>query len=134
VRSTKSSDFSRVCRLGLFIGFLFTALWLAPTRALADIPLQDQCSPSYDETKSYCTPVVKTEWLYSIVPHGSSQLLGTFKSESAAIAAATAVSWPALLQPSGWCSFAYSHVEYDVYPIVSDYGSISVTAIWFGMT
>lgn len=132
MRSAKSLDFSvHACRRGLLIGFIL-ALWVASTPALAAIPLQDQCSTSYDADRSYCAGVDKIDWKYYITPAYSGAQLGPFPTEEAAIAAAIAVSWPRA-QQNGSCSFTFNHIQRNVYTSGYDYGieTSGGDLVWF---
>ena len=85
-------------------GFLFA------TRAQATIPLQNQCSTTYDPQRSYCEPVVLTPWQYQADPFFGMPIQGPFPTEAAAIA-----SIPPLFTPPNqfWCTEVFDHITHD---------------------
>jgi hypothetical protein len=109
---------SSICMpLGLALALLTCGLWSSSAGAIAP---QYQCSTSYDPAKSYCEPVEKTPWRWSVDMHYGTPVQAYFLSEGAALA----IVPPRFMTAGagGWCSDVYSHTAYDSQPITYAFG------------
>jgi hypothetical protein len=102
----------RATRVVLVLILLTCGGWPESAGAIAP---QYQCSTSYDAAKSYCEPVEKTPWRWSVDMHYGTPVQAYFLSEGAALA----IVPPRFMTagPGGWCSDVYSHTAYDSQPI-----------------
>jgi YD repeat-containing protein len=90
--------------------------FIAPTTSFAVIPLQNQCSSSYDAARSFCEPVDITEWRWYINLGYGVPWKGPFASQAQALAI------PPDWFESSWCSTTLNHIDHDVVDYPPQYG------------